>query len=150
MGIIVDPVTKKLPHPRPKMVLSRINVLNPRAGPENAGMHLLRNLKTPLNTMACCEGMMYAQLYGYCSWLSKFSLCHPLLHLTRIGRLCLMSQAICIKHPQHSLLYSVSLIRLQGKKVVSSTVILVMLGAWHLPSTAVSIFTVAQLSCQLN
>ena len=84
MRIIVDPVTKKLPHPRPKMVLSRINVLNPRAGPENAGMLLLRNLKTPLNTMSCCVGMMYARLYGYCSWLSKFSLCHPLLHLTRI------------------------------------------------------------------
>ena len=31
MGIIVHPVTKKLPHPQPKMGLSRVDDLNPRA-----------------------------------------------------------------------------------------------------------------------
>ena len=51
-------------------------------------------------------------LYSYVIWNPVFG----------IERLRLMSQAV--KHPQHSPLYSVSLIRLQGKKVVSSTVIL--------------------------
>ena len=65
-----------------------------------------------------------------------------------VERLRLTSQAV--KHLQHSLFYSVLLIRLQGKKVVSSTVILEMQAAWHLPSTTVSNFTEAQLPCQLN
>jgi len=65
-----------------------------------------------------------------------------------IERLRLTSRAV--KHPQYSPFYSVSLIRLQGKKVVSSTVILEMQAAWHLPSTTVSTVTVAQLPCQLN
>ena len=65
-----------------------------------------------------------------------------------IERLRLTSQTV--KHPQHSSFYSVSLIRLQGKKVASSTVILETQAAWHLPSTTVSTVTVAQLPCQLN
>ena len=66
-----------------------------------------------------------------------------------IERLRLTSPAV--KHPQHSPFYSITLIRLQGKKVVSSTVILETQAAWHLPSTTVSTVTVAQLpACQLN
>ena len=65
-----------------------------------------------------------------------------------IERLHLTSQAV--KHPQHSPLYSISLIRLQGKKVVSSTVILETQAGWHLPSTTVSTVAVAQLPCRLN
>jgi len=67
----------------------------------------------------------------------------PLLYIRGylIERLCLMSKAV--KHPQHSPLYSVSLIRLQGKKLVSSIVILETQTAWNLPSTTVSIFAAA-------
>jgi len=65
-----------------------------------------------------------------------------------IERLRLTSQAV--KHPQHSPFYFLSLIRLQGKKVVSSTVILETQAAWHLPSITVSTVTVAQLPFQLN
>ena len=65
-----------------------------------------------------------------------------------IERLCLTSKAV--KHPQYSPLYSVSLIRLQGKKVVSSTVILETQAAWHLPSSTVPTFALAQLPCRLN
>jgi len=43
-----------------------------------------------------------------------------------------------------------SLIRLQGKKVVSSTVILETPAAWSLQSTTVSTVAVAQLPCRLN
>jgi len=59
-----------------------------------------------------------------------------------LERLRLTSQAV--KHPQPSPFYSVSLIRVQGKKVVSSTVILETQAAWHLPSTTVSTDTVVQ------
>ena len=63
------------------MVLSRIDVLNPRPRERwNAPPEKFEN--TPSNTVAYCVGMMYARLYGYCSWLSKCSRCHPLLHLT--------------------------------------------------------------------
>ena len=55
----------------------------------------------------------------------------------------LTSQAV--KHPQHSPIYFVSLIRPQGKKVVSSIVILEMQAAWNLRSTTVSTLAVAQL-----
>ena len=41
-------------------------------------------------------------------------------------------------------------VRMQGKKVVRSTVILEMQAAWNLPSTTVSTVTVVQLPCQLN
>ena len=77
MGIL-DPVTKKLSHPQPKMVLSRIDVFNPRARNRwNAPPE-----KPPQYYGLLCTND--AQLYGPCSWLSKCSLCHPLLHLTRI------------------------------------------------------------------
>ena len=65
-----------------------------------------------------------------------------------IERLRLTSQAV--KHLQHSLLYFVSLVRMQGKKVVSSTVILETQAAWNLRSTTVSTVAVAQLPCRLN
>ena len=77
MGI-VNPVTKKLPHPQVGSN-SGIDVLNPKA--RQHWMLPLGNLKPLLNTMAYCVQMMYARLYGYCSWLSKCSLCHPLLQL---------------------------------------------------------------------
>jgi len=59
-----------------------------------------------------------------------------------------------LKRPQlgrNTLRYIIGLfVRTQGKKVVSSTVILEMQTAWNLPSTTVSTVTVAQLPCQLN
>jgi len=63
-----------------------------------------------------------------------------LLHLT----------SLAVKYLQHSPLYSVSFIRMHGKKIVSCTAILEMQAAWNLPSTSVSIITVVQLPCQLN
>ena len=72
-----------------------------------------------------------------------------MVSMVPIERLCLTSQAV--KHPQHSPFYSVSLIRLQGKKVVSSTVTLETQAAWHLPSTSGMLNIVgASLSKQIN
>ena len=46
--------------------------------------------------------------------------------------------------------HSVLFVRMYGKEVVSSIVILEMQAAGNLPSTTVSTVTVAQLPCQLN
>ena len=48
-----------------------------------------------------------------------------------------------VKDLQHPLLYSVIFVEMQGKKVVSSTVILEMQAAWNLPSSTASTVTVA-------
>ena len=77
--LIVHPVMKKLPHPQVDSN-SGIDILNPKA--RQHWMLPLGNLKPLLNTMAYCVQMMYARLYGYCSWLSKCSRCHPLLQVT--------------------------------------------------------------------
>ena len=79
--VIVHPVMKKLPHPQVGSNCG-IDILNPKA--RQHWMLPLGNLKPLLNTVAYCVQMMYARLYGYCSWLIKFSVCRPLLHLTRI------------------------------------------------------------------
>ena len=50
---------------------------------------------------------------------------------------------------QHPPLYSILSIRMNGKKVVSSTVIFKMRTARNLPSTTVSAVAVAQFPCQL-
>ena len=68
--------------------------------------------------------------------------------LALIERLRLTSLAV--KQPKCPPLYSVSLIRLHGKKVVISTVISEMQAARNLPSTTVSTVTVAQLPCRLD
>jgi len=44
----------------------------------------------------------------------------------------------------------ITFVRLQGKKVVSSAVILETQAAWNLPSTTVSTVAVVQLLCRLN
>ena len=62
-----------------------------------------------------------------------------------IEQLCMMSLAI--KRPQHPLLYSVSFVRMQGKKVGSSTMILEIQAAWNLLSN-VSVVALVQLPCQ--
>jgi len=66
--------------------------------------------------------------------------CHFTKTVYKLEQLHLMSKVV--KHPQHSSLHSVLLIRMQGKKVVSSTVILGMHAAWNLPST-----TSSHISC---
>ena len=48
-----------------------------------------------------------------------------------------------VKGLQHPLLYSVISVEMQGKKVVSSIVILEMQAAWNLPSSTASTVTVA-------
>jgi len=52
-----------------------------------------------------------------------------------------------IKQLQHPLLHSILFIRLQSKKVASSTVISEMQAAWNLLSTTVSIVIVVRLPC---
>ena len=82
MRILVHPVMKKLPHPQDGSNSGIDDIPNPKAGQQwNAPTE---EFETPLNTMAYCVGMMYARLYCYCNWLSKFSLRHPLLRLTRV------------------------------------------------------------------
>jgi len=53
--------------------------------------------------------------------------------------------SLALKHPQHPPIYSISFVRMQGKKVVSSIVILETQAAWNLPSTIASIVSVLQL-----
>ena len=65
-----------------------------------------------------------------------------------IERLRLTSPAV--KQPKRPPLYSVSLIRLHGKKAVISTVISETQAARNLRSTTVSTITVAQLPCRLD
>jgi len=57
--------------------------------------------------------------------------------------------SLAIEHPQQPPLYSVSFVRMQGKKVVSSTMILETQAAWNLPSN-VLVVALVQLPCQLN
>ena len=65
-----------------------------------------------------------------------------------IERLRLTSPAV--KQPKRPSLYSVSLIRLHGKKAVISTVISETQAARNLRSTTVSTITIAQLPCRLD
>ena len=66
----------------------------------------------------------------------------------RIERLRLTSPTVkLLKRPP---LYSFSFIRLHGKKVVISTVILETQAACNLRSTTVSTVAVAQLPCRLD
>ena len=65
-----------------------------------------------------------------------------------IERAAFDATAVNIRNTPHS----VSFIRMQGKKVVSSIVILEMQAAGNLPSTSTTVSTVAvvQLPCRLN
>ena len=83
------------------------------------------------------------------SWPAR--LCHnnlAAITTLSIERLRLTSPAV--KQPKRPPLYSVSLIRLHGKKAVISTVISETQAARNLRSTTVSTITEAQLPCRLD
>ena len=63
---------------------------------------------------------------------------------------CLKVTSPAVKQPKRPPIYSVSFIRVYGKKVVMSTVILETQAARNLRSTTVSTVAVAQLPCRLD